>query len=292
MTATSGAASRGRAPRRGTAALLVLPTVVWYVAFLIALVVLLVMSFGERSPNGGYQPAFTLEQFQNLTSRITPLTNTLGLAALNTLLTVLVAFPVAYVRWPQGAQHLEARLVAHRRAVLDRLPDPHLCLDDPPRRERRAAAPRLDRRRGRPGASTRRSRCPWASSTTCRSWSCPSTSAWSGWTDPSWKPRGTREPARGDARQIVLPLAAPGILSGIVLVFIPVMGEYSIPVLLGGGKTYFLGNALADLFLQSRNWPFGSALASTFVLGMVVLVAGYLAISRRLVRSGRETSLL
>ena len=103
----------------------------------------------------------------------------------------------------------------------------------------------------------------------------------------------SRDPqARGDARQIVLPLAAPGILSGIVLVFIPVMGEYSIPVLLGGGKTYFLGNALADLFLQSRNWPFGSALASTFVLGMVVLVAGYLAITRRLVRSGRETSLL
>ncbi|CAN5603810.1 hypothetical protein BH20CHL7_BH20CHL7_15820 [soil metagenome] len=93
-------------------------------------------------------------------------------------------------------------------------------------------------------------------------------------------------------RQIVLPLAAPGILSGIVLVFIPVMGEYLIPVLLGGGKTYFLGNALADLFLQSRNWPFGSALASMFVAGMIVLVAVYLALSRRLVRSGRESSLL
>jgi spermidine/putrescine transport system permease protein len=93
-------------------------------------------------------------------------------------------------------------------------------------------------------------------------------------------------------RQIVLPLAAPGILSGIVLVFIPIMGEYLIPILLGGGKTYFLGNALADLFLQSRNWPFGSALASVFVIGMIVLVAAYLAISRRLVRAGRETSLI
>jgi spermidine/putrescine transport system permease protein len=93
-------------------------------------------------------------------------------------------------------------------------------------------------------------------------------------------------------RQIVLPLAAPGILSGIVLVFIPVMGEYLIPILLGGGKTYFLGNALADLFLQSRNWPFGSALATAFVVGMIVIVAGYLAISRRLVRTGREASLL
>jgi spermidine/putrescine transport system permease protein len=93
-------------------------------------------------------------------------------------------------------------------------------------------------------------------------------------------------------RQIVLPLSAPGILSGIVLVFIPVMGEYLIPILLGGGKTYFLGNALADLFLQSRNWPFGSALAAVFVAGMVVIVAVYLAVSNRLVRAGREASLI
>ena len=93
-------------------------------------------------------------------------------------------------------------------------------------------------------------------------------------------------------RQVVLPLAAPGILSGIVLVFIPVMGEYLIPILLGGGKTYFLGNALADLFLQSRNWPFGSALAAVFVAGMIVIVAIYLAVSNRLVRAGREASLI
>ena len=94
-------------------------------------------------------------------------------------------------------------------------------------------------------------------------------------------------------RQIVLPLAAPGILTGFVLVFIPVMGEYLIPILLGGGKTYFLGNALADLFLQSRNWPFGSALATVFVIGMIVLVA--LAISRlsraaRPIPAGRPAS--
>ena len=45
-----------------------------------------------------------------------------------------------------------------------------------------------------------------------------------------------------------------------MLVFILLMGEYLIPALLGGGKVFFIGNALVDLFLQSRNWPFGAAL--------------------------------
>ena len=97
MTASSRTATGGHAPRRGAAVLLVVPTLLWYVGFLILpLVVLVVMSVGERSPNGGYAPALTLEQYGNLGTRITPLTNTLGLAALNTVICVLVAFPVAY----------------------------------------------------------------------------------------------------------------------------------------------------------------------------------------------------
>ena len=96
MTVSSRAAE-GRSPRRGVAALLVLPTAIWYVGFLIApLIVLAVMSVGERSPNGGYSPAFTFEQYGNLSTRFTPLTNTLGLAALNTFICLFVAFPVAY----------------------------------------------------------------------------------------------------------------------------------------------------------------------------------------------------
>ena len=97
MTVLSRTAARPPTKRRGVAALLVLPAALWYLAFLIApLIVLVVMSVGERSPNGGYAPALTLEQYGNLTTRITPLTNTLGLAFLNTIICVLVAFPVAY----------------------------------------------------------------------------------------------------------------------------------------------------------------------------------------------------
>jgi spermidine/putrescine transport system permease protein len=61
-------------------------------------------------------------------------------------------------------------------------------------------------------------------------------------------------------------------ITGCMLVFILLMGEYLIPQLLGGGKVFFIGNALVDLFLQSRNWPFGSAVAVTLVVIMLLVV--------------------
>ncbi len=294
MTGSSRAVE-GRVKRRGVAALLVLPTAIWYMAFLIApLIVLAVMSLGERSPNGGYTPALTLEQYGNLSTRFTPLTNTLGLAALNTAICVLVAFPVAYT--------LALKVRGNWRLVLVALVIVPFWTSFLIR--------------------------TYAWMTLLGNNGVPQILAWVGFGDVqllntpfavslgivyNYLPlmvlpmyvsldrmdraliEASRDLGAGPVatiRQIVLPLAAPGILSGIVLVFIPVMGEYLIPILLGGGKTYFLGNALADLFLQSRNWPFGSALATIFVVGMVILVAGYLALSRRLVRAGRETSLL
>ncbi len=286
---------RGHARRRGLAAWLVVPATVWYVAFLIApLVVLVVMSVGERSPNGGYLPALTLEQYGNLTSRITPLTNTVGLAALNTVICLLVAFPVAYTLALKVRGSWKLVLVA---LVIIPFWTSFLIRT-------------------------------YAWMTLLGANGVPRVLGWIGFGDIqllntpfavslgivyNYLPlmvlpiyvslerldrsflEASRDLGAGPVatiRQIVLPLAAPGILSGIVLVFIPIMGEYLIPILLGGGKTYFLGNALADLFLQSRNWPFGAALASLFVAGMIVLVAGYLALSRRLVRAGRESSLI
>ena len=59
-----------------------------------------------------------------------------------------------------------------------------------------------------------------------------------------------------------------------MLVFILLMGEFLIPAMLGGGKVFFIGNALVDLFLQSRNWAFGAAVAVTLVVLMLVTVDG------------------
>ena len=68
------------------------------------------------------------------------------------------------------------------------------------------------------------------------------------------------------------------------------MGEFLIPAILSGGKVFFVGNALVDLFLQSRNWPFGSALAVTLVVVMLVTVTLYLRLTRG--KDQRDTSLL
>jgi spermidine/putrescine transport system permease protein len=77
-------------------------------------------------------------------------------------------------------------------------------------------------------------------------------------------------------RQVTLPLSLPGVATGSMLVFIFLMGEYILPQLLGGGKVFFIGNALVDLFLQSRNWPFGAAVSVALVLIMFVTIVAYM----------------
>jgi spermidine/putrescine transport system permease protein len=72
-------------------------------------------------------------------------------------------------------------------------------------------------------------------------------------------------------RRIVVPLARPGIIAGCVLVFIPALGAYVTPLILGGGKQHMIGSLIAVQFGTSRNWPFGSAQA--FILMAVVLLA-------------------
>lgn len=69
----------------------------------------------------------------------------------------------------------------------------------------------------------------------------------------------------------ILPQVMPGLVAGVILVFIPAMGQFVIPDLLGGAKTVMLGNAIAQQFGQSRNWPFGSAIA---FLGMGTVMLG------------------
>ncbi len=72
-------------------------------------------------------------------------------------------------------------------------------------------------------------------------------------------------------RRVILPLAKPGIVAGCILVFIPGLGAYITPELLGGGKKLMIGNLIALQFGSSRNWPFGSAAA--LILMVVVMLA-------------------
>jgi spermidine/putrescine transport system permease protein len=76
--------------------------------------------------------------------------------------------------------------------------------------------------------------------------------------------------------KVVLPLSEPGIRAGCVLVFIPCLGAYLTPDLLGGGKTVMVGNLIQNQFTTAREWPFGSAV-SLLLMAIVMLVLTGLA---------------
>jgi spermidine/putrescine transport system permease protein len=89
-----------------------------------------------------------------------------------------------------------------------------------------------------------------------------------------------------------LPLSLPGVATGCMLVFILLMGEFLIPAMLGGGKVFFVGNALVDLFLQSRNWPFGAAVAVALVVVMLITVTIYMRVIKRWGNGRDDVSLM
>ena len=82
-------------------------------------------------------------------------------------------------------------------------------------------------------------------------------------------------------RQVVFPLAIPGTLVGCIFVFVPSVGNFIVPELLGGGKTVMVGNLIRDQFLKARDWPFGSVLAMAMVLMLVLLFALQARITKR-----------
>jgi spermidine/putrescine transport system permease protein len=74
--------------------------------------------------------------------------------------------------------------------------------------------------------------------------------------------------------RVIVPLSAPGIVAGCVLVFIPCLGAYLTPDLLGGGKSVMLGNLVQNQFTTARDWPFGSAASMLLMLASALMLAG------------------
>jgi len=271
------------------------PAGAWFLCMLVLpLIVVFVFSFGERGAAGGYVPAFTFDNFLNLGARWAAFKNTLTLAPVGTLICLLIAYPLAYFlalrtspRWRtlllilvivpfwtsilirsyawiyllggQGIPSLlnalglgNPRLINTPFAVLVGIVYGYLPLMVFPIY---VALERLDKRLLE--ASSDLGSPPWRS-----------------------------------FLQVTLPLSMPGVATGCMLVFILLMGEFLIPAMLGGGKVFFIGNALVDLFLQSRNWAFGSAVAVALVLVMLVTVAAYLRLTRRWAGGRDDVSLM
>ena len=72
--------------------------------------------------------------------------------------------------------------------------------------------------------------------------------------------------------RVIVPLTKPGIVAGCVLVFIPCLGAYLTPDLLGGGRTVLVGNLVQNQFTTARDWPFGSAVSIGLMLVVSVLL--------------------
>jgi spermidine/putrescine transport system permease protein len=77
-------------------------------------------------------------------------------------------------------------------------------------------------------------------------------------------------------RQITLPLTLPGVVTGALLVFIPMTGEYIIPQILSGGNYEFVGNVIGEQFNEAQNQPFGSALSIGLMAALSVFVIIYI----------------
>jgi spermidine/putrescine transport system permease protein len=72
---------------------------------------------------------------------------------------------------------------------------------------------------------------------------------------------------------VMVPLCASGIRAGAILVFIPCLGAYLTPDLLGGGKSVMIGNLIQNQFTTARDWPFGSAVSLALMAVVMLLLA-------------------
>ncbi len=284
----------GSGPNRWLTAALLMPTSLWFLVMLIfPLIVILVFSFGERAAVGGYAAGFTFEQYANLPSRLKAFQNTLLIAPAGTLLSLLVAYPLAYYLALRVDRRYKLMLlvlviVPFWTSLLVRTYAWIFILGG------RGIPTLLEfigiegvRMINTPGAvlvGIVYGYLPLMVFPIFVSLEKLDKSLLEASSDLGASPLKT-------FLQVTLPLSMPGIATGCMLVFILLMGEFLIPAFLGGGKVFFIGNALVDLFLQSRNWPFGAAVSVTLVAIMLITVTLYMRLVNRN-RTGRDESLM
>lgn len=82
-------------------------------------------------------------------------------------------------------------------------------------------------------------------------------------------------------RRVILPIVRPGIVAGCILVFVPSLGAYVTPRILGGGKNMMIGNFIELQFLQGRNWPLGAALSIALLIIVMAALIVYVRVSTK-----------
>jgi len=273
---------------------LLLPASLWYLLLLVApIIIVIVFSFGESGPTGGYAGGFTSVNYADLAKNVDPFVTSLRLSIVGTILCVLVGLPLAYyiatragrrkslfivllvipfwtsflirtyawltILGPEGLAGFIGglfgddswRILGTEWAVQLGLVYGYLPLMVFPLY---VTLERMDRSLVEASKDLGAGR--WAT-----------------------------------FRQITFPIGLPGVITGSILVFIPMIGEYVIPNILGYGRVFTVGSALVLRFLEARDWPVGSAQAVVLVAIMLVSVTFYVWFINRGRRS-RDVSML
>jgi spermidine/putrescine transport system permease protein len=82
-------------------------------------------------------------------------------------------------------------------------------------------------------------------------------------------------------RRVIMPIVRPGIIAGSILVFVPSLGAYVTPRVLGGGKNMMIGNFIELQFGQGRNWPLGAAISMTLLIIVMAALLVYVRVANR-----------
>src|SRR5829696_5868671 len=299
MATMAEAAPRVVQPRRSLRSallttLLLLPASLWYLVLLVApLAIIVLMSFATPSRFGGFEPVFSGDNYGQAFERSTPFVTSLNMAITGTILCLIAALPLAYFIATRAGRRKSLLIVLlvvpfwtsfliRTYAWLTILGPDGLggfvgdVIGDPAFRVLGTpfavligvvygylplmvfpiyvTMERMDR--GLVEASKDLGAGRWAT-----------------------------------FRQITLPITLPGLITGSILVFIPMMGEYVVPQLLGYGQVFTIGNALVLRFLEARNWPAGSAYAAVLIVVMLVVITIYVWATNR-GRHGRDVSVL
>jgi len=268
---------------------LLLPVSAWYLVMLVLpLVIVVIYSFGTRAKNGGYEPAFVLDNYARAIEKSDPFITSLQMAIGGTIGCLLVGLPLAYFLATRAGRSksifILMLVVPFWTSFLIRtyawliILGPNLGL-----------AGQIQSLTGLQDVQILGT--PFAVMLGLIYGYLP-LMVFPLYVTLERMDRTLNEASKdlgagrwATFRQITLPIALPGLVTGSILVFIPMMGEYVIPQLLGFGRTYLMGNALVTDFLEARNWPSGSARAVLLIIIMIVTIAGYLWFVNR----GRQT---
>ena len=295
MAAVTAARSEGRVRKPAlVTGLLLLPAALWYFLLLVApLVIVVAFSFGEKARNGGYAPAFTFDNYGQVLERAEPFFASLRLASAGTLLTLAIALPLAYFLATRAGRHKSVLVlllvVPFWTSFLIRAYSWLIILGP------RGAAGFMGDLVGDPAFRILGTDIGVLIGMT---YGYLPLMIFPLYVTLERMDRTLVEASKdlgagrwATFRQITLPIILPGVITGSILVFIPMMGEYVIPAILGYGRTFLIGNALVLDFLEARHWPAGSAKAVGLIAVMMVSITLYLWFLNR-GRKVRDVSVL